>query len=83
MSIKLISLVVAILIAVSLLSCAFQGTKTEASVWKKASMEALYEVWLLRNADKNAAVVLQNMINDLQALKDEKVNSVLKKYLAK
>ncbi len=79
-NLKSILVVVAISIAVSLLSNLFLGIKTESSVWKKTSVEAIYEVGYLRNADKNAAVVLQNMVNDLEALKDEKVSIVLKKY---
>ena len=83
MSTKLILLVVGISIAVSLLSNLFLGTKTESSIWKKTSVEAIYEVGYLRTVDKNGSIVIQNMINELEALNNNDVNAVLLRYKRK
>lgn len=82
MSINLKSILVPVLIAiaVSFLTNAFLGNKTEASVWKKTSVEAIYEVGYLRTMDKNASIVIQKMINELEALKNDDVNSILLRY---
>ncbi len=83
MSIKPILLVVAISITVSLLSNLFLGTRTESSIWKKTAIEKIGEVSFLRNADRNAAVVIQNMMGELEALDIGKVDTVLQKYRVK
>lgn len=82
MSINLKSILVPVVITivVSFLTNAFLGTKTESSIWKKTSVEAIYEVGYLRTVDKNASIVIQNMINELEALNNDDVNSILFKY---
>ena len=85
MSIDFKSILVSVVILVSivgihLLLNQLSGVTTETEHWKNIAIETMYEVGFWRNADKNSAIVIQGMVNELESLNNDNVNSILFRY---
>ncbi len=83
----LIAIVVGVSLGTSVLSNLFLGTNTEAEVWRKTSIQAIYEVNLAAvtakkqvEAQQKVSQAISNLEAELKALKDPKLDGILKKY---
>jgi len=83
----LIAVVVGVSIVVSLCVNSFLGVNTEAEVWRKTSIQAIYEVNQgianlnkAQQAQQQITTALNNLKAELVELNDLKVDEVLGKY---
>lgn len=74
-------IVIGVSLAVSLGCNLFLGKSTEANIWKQTAIEKITEVSFLRNADQRSAQALGSMRSEFAALKNEKVDMILNKYM--
>lgn len=83
----LIVIVVGITVGTSILYNTFWSVKTEAEVWRKTSIQAIYEAnraavtnQKQAEAQKRVSEYIERLKADLEALNDSKVDEVLIKH---
>ena len=80
---KLWIYVIIISFVVSILTSAIFSKVTISDYWEDVAIKKAVEIEKYKNAENQNRQIVNQMINDLKALKSQKVDSLLNKYGAK